>query len=287
MPNFSRSGTVSSASIAAKVNDRDILKSEVYKLSEKLNIEYSVALEILINDELAFQDAAKKLDSRIISDLYKSSAVYYLIESDFEKNFSPDKIPDDKLRMVYNEIQQNLPSRYFRKLKYYFGHSEWRKVIQLIVTKESLKDEMMQESVLSFMRILLNSSVSSSVKDDKEFGQLAWYLQNSYYPVRFENTIPPLSLKKIENRVRFGRDFDSGFIKKIFSSGQEGKIFEPFVTKYGVHFVYLEKIIKEYNKQFDEVKDELRNKLSENWLRKNFKDWLFKIKSKYTYSINY
>ncbi|MBU1219914.1 hypothetical protein KKF34_18845 [Myxococcota bacterium] len=272
-------------SLVADVNGYAVTVADVEKLMKNKGLSSSEAIEKAVADELVWQESLKKFDPDILNYFHKAVAAWYLIEQDFEKKYNIESIPDEKLKDLYDNIQGPAYSASLTSIKFYFGHSEWRQGIQLVVNIKDIPDKENMESVLSMMRLVKSSANSSNIVTDNDFGNLAWNLQNSYFRVGFENALPPLSKKKIENRLRFGRDFDSFFIEKLFEAPSEGEIMDPFITKYGAHFVYLKKIIPEFNKSFEESKEELKKKMGMGWLIKSFEKWISEKRSKYNYRI--
>lgn len=272
-------------SLAADVNGYAVTVDDVKRIMKNSGRSSTEAIEKAIADELVWQESIKIFEPEIINYFHKAVSAWYLIENDFEKKYNIESIPDEKLKDLYDNIQGPAYSSSLASIKFYFGHSEWRQGIQLVVNIKDIPDRETMESVLSMMRLVKSSANSSTIATDNDFGNLAWNLQNSYIRVGFENALPALSKKKIENRLRFGRDFDSFFIEKLFEATSEGEIMDPFITKFGAHFVYLKKIIPEFNKSFEESKEELKKKMGMGWLIKSFEKWISEKRSKYNYRI--
>jgi hypothetical protein len=267
--------------IIAEVNGEKIYSDQVKSKMKIENIDAKVALNKLIDEILVFQSAIKSSNPKEISELYKAQAVYNIIEKEFEKNNTPEKISEEALRSVFDEIQGNRMSRRFSGIKFMFGHSQWRLASQLIIQKKEMRTKDMRVSAISMMRLLKSWMELEKVDSEKSFQQGAWIPYRSAYLVRFENKIPSLAKGFNENFYRIGRSFDKQFKEELFKIKGENQFSDLFFSQYGLHFIFLKKIFPAVSLKFDDIKSQLRIKLGLSYRTEQFEKWLKELRLKH------
>jgi hypothetical protein len=99
--------------VVAEVNGRPIVASAIRRRAQRKGLTAREAVSELIDEELLFQEAERRGLHRdpAVVDAGKQAAVYRLLAETFEKDFTPDKVPDADLRRIYDRMR----TRWFRR----------------------------------------------------------------------------------------------------------------------------------------------------------------------------
>lgn len=76
-------------------------------------------------------------------------------------------------------------------------------------------------------------------------------------------------------------------IKEALKEIKEGEVTKPIVTKYGIHFIYLVKIVPESYKPFEEVKEKVKEDYKKTKYEETVKKYIENLKTRYLVQINY
>ncbi len=265
----------------AWVDEVPIPVSRVARRAGQLSISPEEALEQLIDEQLVLADALATKGPHLSSDALKAAAIFRLLSTRFEPDHTPEQIPDETLRELYQEIQRpGFSEGTIARQKFIFNHGEWRAADQLVITSDNMPDPESGSTMESALLLLRDHYELTGDKNRDSFRNTAWVLHHSYIPVRFEQ-LPPLSRDEDENFYRFGGEFDEGWIRELFAIPRTGDLSGIFSTPFGIHWVFLAAVIPETRRTFEEVREELREAIGDSHRSMKFSEWIGELRKQH------
>jgi parvulin-like peptidyl-prolyl isomerase len=279
--------------IFIKVNDSKVLLSEYFQAIEEAKKQFpqepyeDIKKAVIDNflQELLMLERAKELGYSTTKEELKRA-----FDVLAEKNNMPDgetflkaaeeagiprEIMEEKIRkeiliekVLGNEI---LPAHdltelelkeYYEKIKENFKENKKYHLKEIVLTDLKTMEEK-------------TKTIQKELKEGKSFEELA--LKYSEVPSKTKGG--DIGLVEEEGLAEE--------IKKALEEIKEGEVTKPIVTKYGIHFIYLEKIIPQSYKPFEEVKDTVKEDYKKTKYEETVKKYIENLKSRYLIQINY
>ena len=216
-----------------------------------------------------YSEIDEKFKSKIIENL--SSRLYILNEAK-QENIEEEK----EFEKLLDEAKKDILIRLYLK--------DFRKNIQ--VDNKEIKKYYSENLKEKYTQVKVKTIVHKSKTKIKKLIKELELEDKSTLKETFERLA-----KKYSQHPRAGRGGEIGFIryhtmaypfgKEAFSLKENSINHKVFKTTLGYHIVYLEKY---ETKKFEEVKEEIKELLTEKMYRSEFKDLLKNLKIKYAYN---
>ncbi len=227
--------------VVAHVDGEPISVDEVRQLIDAVDggMDAEQALDVLIRNALLAAEAADRgyrIHSEVVAARQKALA-RTLLNKEIARGVTIESIDDEKLRRLYDRQKEK------------FVHGVQRRVVHMVALTG--KGKLSEEEALRLAERAAERA--GAVSSEEEFQQLGEELKKEYpEKVRVES-LPPFA-------ADFTR-FAQPFVKASFALPGIGSASPPTKTKFGWHVIYYAEEIPPSNRSFEEVRDELAEKV--------------------------